>query len=131
MDWHCTITIGHLLGGLNALRFISHLQGQARSLIYRHDNELLDERHAEDNCDATIEQVEGVVVGEGCENGVDESNENEWQRKYNCEKKTLLSFLCMGNMEGHDQNQGDDSDVGDNEECCTGFVQIRGCITPG
>lgn len=114
-----------LLRGFEMLLLGNSLQRQSGSLVHCHNDEFLNKRHAKHNCDAAVQEVEILVLSEGAEDGVDQANEDEWQRNDDRHEDSFLSFLSVGYVEGHEDGKGDNGDVGDYEEGRAGFVQVR------
>jgi hypothetical protein len=62
--------------------------------------ELFNQCHTEENCDASIQEVEVFVVGEGAHDRVDQSYSEEGKSKNDSQEESPFSVFCVGYREG-------------------------------
>lgn len=62
--------------------------------------ELFNQCHTEENCDASIQEVEVFVVGEGAHDRVDQSYSKEGKSKSDSQEESPFSVFCVGYREG-------------------------------
>lgn len=106
------------------------LQGQACALKNDNDNELFNQCHTEENCDASIQEVEIFVVGEGAHDRVDQSYSEEGKSKNDSQEESPFSVFCVGYREGSNCSCYAKENEGNNHQSSSSFVFGARCVFP-
>ena len=85
----------------------TRLQGGTNNDESVHHHDFHEHRHTEPNSDRASERTEKALVRESPENGVDQANQDRWERDPHSQEQTFLSSVNVRDL--HEDTGGQDA----------------------